>query len=324
MLARLTGSRAEASSTGAGGGVPPVCGRVEAGAEEVGHDAGGVASAGNVTTAVRTAQIIPSTIRAATRRHQPERRDAVGGGRLRAAELDALPLRRTGGCCRSAGPPPAAPAAGPDCRTARCWRGRGPPRCRTGPPWVTSGARRGWSTPRRPSSAAGSASFGSSYHPEGCVMRPAFHARAAADARRAPGRSPGACGDTVVPMSDHSILRTKPVEDVLAQGGDEDDGHRRPRRRIGRSSGASAPLDLMGFGIGIVIGTGIFTLTGIEAKNHAGPGGRDLLRHRRRREPARGALLRRDGLRRARRPAAPTPTPTPRSARCSPGSSAGT
>ena len=28
----------------------------------------------------------------------------------------------------------------------------------------------------------------------------------------------------------------------------------------------------MGFGIGIVIGTGIFTLTGIEAKNHAGPG----------------------------------------------------
>ena len=27
----------------------------------------------------------------------------------------------------------------------------------------------------------------------------------------------------------------------------------------------------MGFGIGIVIGTGIFTLTGVEAKNHAGP-----------------------------------------------------
>ena len=27
----------------------------------------------------------------------------------------------------------------------------------------------------------------------------------------------------------------------------------------------------MGFGIGIVIGTGIFTLTGTEAKNHAGP-----------------------------------------------------
>src|SRR4051794_31702699 len=72
-------------------------------------------------------------------------------------------------------------------------------------------------------------------------------------------------------MSDQSILRTKPVEDVLAQGGDEDDGHG------GRSSGSAlkrrlGPLDLMGFGVGIVIGTGIFTLTGIEAKNHAGPG----------------------------------------------------
>ena len=27
----------------------------------------------------------------------------------------------------------------------------------------------------------------------------------------------------------------------------------------------------MGFGIGIVIGTGIFTLTGVEARDHAGP-----------------------------------------------------
>ncbi|HYY12106.1 MAG TPA: amino acid permease, partial [Kineosporiaceae bacterium] len=30
-------------------------------------------------------------------------------------------------------------------------------------------------------------------------------------------------------------------------------------------------VDLIGFGVGIVIGTGIFTLTGVEAKNHAGP-----------------------------------------------------
>jgi APA family basic amino acid/polyamine antiporter len=74
-------------------------------------------------------------------------------------------------------------------------------------------------------------------------------------------------------MNGHSVLRTKPVEDVLAQGGDEDDG---PGGRAGghgstlrRRLGA---LDLMGFGVGIVIGTGIFTLTGIEAKNHAGPG----------------------------------------------------
>ncbi|WP_233412071.1 amino acid permease [Nucisporomicrobium flavum] len=60
-------------------------------------------------------------------------------------------------------------------------------------------------------------------------------------------------------------MRTKPIEDVLAQSGDEQDGGtRRLRRRLG-------PVDLMGFGIGIVIGTGIFTLTGIEARDHAGP-----------------------------------------------------
>ncbi|MET0415738.1 MAG: amino acid permease, partial [Actinoplanes sp.] len=60
-----------------------------------------------------------------------------------------------------------------------------------------------------------------------------------------------------------SVMRTKPVEDVLAQGDDEGGGPRL-RRRLG-------PLDLMGFGIGIVIGTGIFTLTGVEARQHAGP-----------------------------------------------------
>jgi len=74
-------------------------------------------------------------------------------------------------------------------------------------------------------------------------------------------------------MNGHSVLRTKPVEDVLAQGGDEDDG---PGGRAGGHGSTLrrrlGPLDLMGFGVGIVIGTGIFTLTGIEAKNHAGPG----------------------------------------------------
>src|SRR4051794_13983735 len=65
------------------------------------------------------------------------------------------------------------------------------------------------------------------------------------------------------------ITRTKPVEDVLAQLAEDphvEEGApaRRLRKRLG-------PFDLMGFGIGIVIGTGIFTLTGIEAKNHAGP-----------------------------------------------------
>ncbi|WP_433293767.1 APC family permease [Actinoplanes sp. CA-030573] len=54
-----------------------------------------------------------------------------------------------------------------------------------------------------------------------------------------------------------TVMRTKPVEDVLGQ-------ETRLRRRLG-------PLDLMGFGIGIVIGTGIFTLTGVEAQDHAGP-----------------------------------------------------
>ncbi|WP_286175742.1 amino acid permease [Arthrobacter sp. NEB 688] len=71
---------------------------------------------------------------------------------------------------------------------------------------------------------------------------------------------------------DHSVLRTKPVEDVLAQAGGPDgeggDGAHGP----GRLTRTLGPFSLMGFGIGIVIGTGIFTLTGIEAKNHAGPG----------------------------------------------------
>ena len=62
------------------------------------------------------------------------------------------------------------------------------------------------------------------------------------------------------------MFRTKPVEDVLAQLCDEPGAEDAPRlqRRLG-------PVSLMGFGIGVVIGTGIFTLTGVEAKNHAGP-----------------------------------------------------
>ena len=63
-----------------------------------------------------------------------------------------------------------------------------------------------------------------------------------------------------------SVLRTKPIRDVLAQGdADGEDGKPGLRRRLGA-------VDLMGFGIGIVIGTGIFTLTGVEARNSAGPG----------------------------------------------------
>lgn len=57
-----------------------------------------------------------------------------------------------------------------------------------------------------------------------------------------------------------SLLRKLPVDDVLARGQQGE-----LKRRL---SGTS----LVGIGIGIIIGTGIFTLTGVEAKDHAGPG----------------------------------------------------
>ncbi|MBQ6640017.1 MAG: amino acid permease [Saccharopolyspora sp.] len=56
-----------------------------------------------------------------------------------------------------------------------------------------------------------------------------------------------------------SLLRTLPVDDVLTRT--QRSGL--VRRLTGR--------DLVGFGIGIIIGTGVFTLAGIEAKDHAGP-----------------------------------------------------
>jgi len=61
------------------------------------------------------------------------------------------------------------------------------------------------------------------------------------------------------------LTRTKSVDEILATGVElpEDDAHHL-QRRLG-------PVDLMSFGIGIVIGTGIFTLTGVAAKNYAGP-----------------------------------------------------
>ncbi len=54
-------------------------------------------------------------------------------------------------------------------------------------------------------------------------------------------------------------MRTIPVEHILERG--ENANLRRTLR--GR--------DLVGFGVGIIIGTGIFTLAGVEAKEHAGP-----------------------------------------------------
>ncbi|KEI44023.1 APC family permease [Saccharopolyspora rectivirgula] len=56
-----------------------------------------------------------------------------------------------------------------------------------------------------------------------------------------------------------SIFRTMPVDNVLTRHS----GSELVQRLTARH--------LVGFGIGIIIGTGIFTLTGVEAKQHAGP-----------------------------------------------------
>jgi APA family basic amino acid/polyamine antiporter len=64
-----------------------------------------------------------------------------------------------------------------------------------------------------------------------------------------------------------SLVRTKDVDDVIRQNDDPVGGEAHHTRLSKRLSA----FDLMGFGIGIVIGTGIFTLTGIQAKNNAGP-----------------------------------------------------
>ena len=68
-------------------------------------------------------------------------------------------------------------------------------------------------------------------------------------------------------MATNRVLRTKDVDDVIRQNDDPTAGEA-PRARLSKRL---TSWDLMGFGIGIVIGTGIFTLTGIEAKNSAGP-----------------------------------------------------
>jgi APA family basic amino acid/polyamine antiporter len=62
------------------------------------------------------------------------------------------------------------------------------------------------------------------------------------------------------------LLRTKPVEDILAQNGSGEG----EAGRVGGLRKRLGPWDLIGFGVGIVIGTGIFTLTGVEARDHAG------------------------------------------------------
>ncbi|MGY1812547.1 amino acid permease [Blastococcus sp. SYSU D00820] len=65
------------------------------------------------------------------------------------------------------------------------------------------------------------------------------------------------------------LFRTKSLETIRDEAGDSEGhggegGDRRLRRRL-------SARHLVVFGIGVVIGTGIFTLTGIQAKNNAGP-----------------------------------------------------
>ncbi len=66
------------------------------------------------------------------------------------------------------------------------------------------------------------------------------------------------------------LFRTKPVERIAADAAGEGDGGTEggPVGRLRRSLSAR---HLVGFGIGVVIGTGIFTLTGVEARDTAGP-----------------------------------------------------
>jgi APA family basic amino acid/polyamine antiporter len=63
-----------------------------------------------------------------------------------------------------------------------------------------------------------------------------------------------------------TLFSTKPVESI----GDEDDADG-GSPGVGRLRKRLSARHLVGFGIGVVIGTGIFTLTGVEAKQAAGP-----------------------------------------------------
>ena len=66
-----------------------------------------------------------------------------------------------------------------------------------------------------------------------------------------------------------AMTRTKSVDDVIHQNDEDPEGGEGGGNQLKKSLTAK---DLIGFGIGIVIGTGIFTLTGVQAKENAGPG----------------------------------------------------
>jgi APA family basic amino acid/polyamine antiporter len=64
------------------------------------------------------------------------------------------------------------------------------------------------------------------------------------------------------------LFRTKSVEKIGEDAGGESDAG---GGGVGRLQRHLSARHLVGFGIGVVIGTGIFTLTGVEARNTAGP-----------------------------------------------------
>ena len=110
------------------------------------------------------------------------------------------------------------------------------------------------------------------------------------------------------------IFRTKSVEESILET--DEPGHRLKRNL--------SALDLTVFGVGVIVGTGIFVLTGQQAAPQRRPGDRALVPARRRRVRARRPVLRRVRLDRAGRRRRRTPSPTRPSASSSPGSSAGT
>jgi basic amino acid/polyamine antiporter, APA family len=61
-----------------------------------------------------------------------------------------------------------------------------------------------------------------------------------------------------------SLFRTKPVEHSIRDTQDVSESGHRLRREL-------SALDLTVFGVGVIVGTGIFVLTGEVAKEHAGP-----------------------------------------------------
>ena len=111
-----------------------------------------------------------------------------------------------------------------------------------------------------------------------------------------------------------SVFRTKSIEASMASA-DE------PDHQLKRTLTA---LDLTVFGVGVIIGAGIFTLTGRAAKDYAGPA-----RSRCRSSSAPSSAVWPPSATpssppRSRSRGRPTPSPTPPSASSSPGSSAGT